>query len=254
VTRSLRTPETAEAPDATRVEALTSRLVFSLLHAAVRLAARVQLPLDRLTELLRTAYFVEYRRRHPRDLAAIADKLGVSLRTAGTLNRSMNDAFFAPETRVEPIRRVTGALLGAPRTPEALGRLTGLDAPEVDRVLTHLAEVGWVEPSGDAFALSGTFRSHLAEDLGARVDAINHQMSVVADSVHQRFLLGGSLGAGARTWSFAARPEDVGPMIDRVFAALRHEAVALEQEALQDPQPARFGLTVAIAAQPPEER
>ncbi len=253
MTRSPRTPEIA-VPDVSRVESLTSRLVFSLLHAAVRLAARVQLPLDRLTELLRTAYFVEYRRRHPRDLAAIADKLGVSLRTAGTLNRSMNDAFFAPETRVEPIRLVTGALLGAPRTPETLVHLTGLDAPEVDRVLKHLAEVGWVEATGDEVALSGSFRSHLAEDLGARVDAINHQMSVVADSVHQRFLLADGPPAGARTWSFAARPEQVVPMIDRVFATLRQEAMALEAQALHDPEPARFGLTVAIAAQPPEER
>jgi hypothetical protein len=241
-------------PDATTVESLTSRLVFSLLHAAVRLAARVQLPLDRLTELLRSAYFVEYRRRHPRDLAAIADKLGVSLRTAGTLNRAMNDAFFAPETRVEPIRRVTGALLGASRSPEELVRLTGLEAPEVDRVLVHLTEVGWVDLGEGNVTLSGSFRSHVAEDLGARVDAINHQMSVVADSVHQRFLLGGVATAGARTWSFAARPEQVGEMMDRVFQTLRAEAVALENDAMHDAHPARFGLTVAIAAQPPEER
>ncbi|MCB9680981.1 MAG: hypothetical protein H6733_05865 [Alphaproteobacteria bacterium] len=229
---------------------LPARLVFSLLEGAVRVAARVEMPLARLTDLLRTAYFLEYRRRNPRDLGVVADKLGVSLRTAGTLNRTLKEAFFAPETEVEPIRQVTGALLGQALDVASLVAQTDLDESAVRRAVTHLVEVGWVEPvagAADTYALSGTLRSFVTDDLQRRVDAINHQVSIVADSVWERFVKGGTQPAGARSWSFAARPEDVAEAIERTFAGLRAEAVGMEEKALAEGTGARFGITVAVA-------
>lgn len=230
------------------VEELSSRLVFSLLQAAVRVATRVHMPLDRITELLRTAYFVEYRRRHPRDLEEVAKKLGVSLRTAGTLNRSLKGDFFTPETRVEPLRLVTGALLGQPRTAEELETVTGMELAEVKRAVRHLEEVGWATTSPEgAVELSGSFRSFLADDLMARVDGINHHMAVVADSVWERFVRRNSTTAGARTWAFAARAEDVAEAMQRVFGMLRSEAISMEEGALKDGVRERYGITLAVA-------
>lgn len=235
----------ADVPDAA-VE-LPSRLVFSLLTAAARVAARVDMPLHRLQDLMRTAYFVEHRRRHPRDLATVAQKLGVSLRTAGTLNRSLTDDFFRPETRVEPLRAVTGALLGGAATVEALAEATELDEAEVRRALTHLAEVGWVGQGADgAWSLTGNLRSFVDEDLPRRIDGVNHQLGIVADSVWSRFVRGETESAGARSWSFAARPADVAAAMGRIFAALRAEAVAAEASALADGVDDRFAITVAV--------
>ncbi|MCB9663325.1 MAG: hypothetical protein H6732_04375 [Alphaproteobacteria bacterium] len=241
-------------PDAASAVELPARLVFSLLKAAVRIAARVELPLTRFQDLVRSAYFLEYRRRFPRDLATVADKLGVSLRTAGTLNRSLTDDFFAPETRVEPVRQVTSALVGEPMDLPNLVVSTDLDEAEVRRAVKHLVEVGWVEARADGtYALSGSFRSYVAEDLARRVDAVNHQLTVIAESVWTRFVHGDDGAAAARTWAFLARPEDVQELIARTLAHLRSEAVALEEQALADGSGRRFAMTVAIAPRDEEE-
>lgn len=238
----------AASDDHEAIEELPSRLVFSLLQAAVRVAARVHMPLDRITELLRTAYFVEYRRRHPRDLDAVAEKLGVSLRTAGTLNRSLKGDFFAPETRVEPLRLITGALLGQPRTADELEALTGLELAEVKRAIRHLEEVEWATVNEQQqVVLSGRFRSYLNDDRQARVDGINHQMAIVADSVWGRFIRRNDQTAAARTWAFAARPEDVEALISRLLPELRAQAIAMEEGALAEGTRVRYGLTVAVA-------
>lgn len=232
------TPESAVA--------LPSRLVFSLLQAAARLAARVEMPLGQITDLLRTAYFLEYRRRHPRDLAQVAEKLGVSLRTVGTLNRELKGPFYAPETAVEPVRRVTTALLGRPSTVEALVDATGLEVAEVRRALAQLQEVGWVEEGDGVFGLSTTLRSYVTDDLQRRVDGVNHQLAIIADSVWARFVRGNTETATGRSWSFVGRPERVHAALDRVVAQLRAEAVELEEDALAEGVRDRFAMTFAI--------
>ncbi len=231
-------PETAVA--------LPSRLVFSLLQAAARLAARVEMPLGQLTDLLRTAYFLEYRRRHPRDLGTVAEKLGVSIRTAGTLNRELKGPFYTPETAVEPVRRVTTALLGRPSTVQTLMEETGLDAPDVRRALAQLQEVGWVEVSAEVFTLSSTLRNHVQDDLQRRVDGVNHQLSIIADSVWSRFVRSNSATATGRSWSFVGTPERVQEAMDRMVHTLRNEAIALEDEALAHGGQDRFAVTLAV--------
>lgn len=225
---------------------LPSRLVFSLLHAAVRVAARVHLPLKRLQDLLRTAYFMEYRRRHPRDLQTVAEKLGVSIRTAGTLNRSLRDAFYSPETQVEPIRQITGTLLRSARTEDELVQLTGLEAPEVRRALKHLSEVGWVVAEGEQYQLAGALRSFVTEDLASRIDGVNHLLAVVGDAVWARFVQDNSETAGARTWAFAARPEDFAEALSLTLQQLRSQAIQMEETALEQGETRRFAITVAF--------
>ncbi len=243
-------PTTARPEDAA---ALPARLVFSLMQAAVRVAARVHMPLKQLQELVRTAYFLEHRRNHPRDLVSVADKLDVSLRTAGTLNKQLRDAFFRPEREVEPIRSVTTALLGGPLSRAGLEEETELEGPELERALTHLGELGWIDIGDDGVVrLSRTLRSWVADDLEKRVDGINHQLSVIAEGVWSRFVRHDTATSGGRTWTFAVREEDLGPLVDRVIAVLRAEAVAAEEAAMADDGGGtRVGMTVAIAPMRP---
>jgi hypothetical protein len=218
------------------------------LTAAVRIAARVEMPLGRITSLLRTAYFMEYRRRFPRDLAIISEKLDVSIRTAGTLNRQLKDDFFAPETRVEPLRQVTAALLVGVETIEDLMAQTNLEEPEVRRTVNQLVQVGWAKMSDSgALSLEGTLRSFVTEDVQRRVDGVNHQMAIIADSVWETFVAEDRETAGARSWSFAARPEALAAAMARMFETLRLEAIALEEDALDSGIHDRFGITVAVS-------
>lgn len=241
---------THDVPGPEDAVALPARLVFSLLQAAVRIAARVHMPLKQLQDLVRTAYFLEHRRRHPRDLASVADKLDVSLRTAGSLNARLREAFFTPEREVEPIRAVTTALLAGPLSRAALSEETGLDDADLDRAVTHLAELGWIasDGAGSTWHISRTLRSWVAEDLEARVDGINHQLGIIAEGVWTRFVRHGDAPAAARTWTFAVREQDLPGLVDRVVHVLRAEAVAAEEIALaEDGGGRRVGLTVAIA-------
>lgn len=238
----------SDSPQVDEAVELPARLVYALLKGAVRVAARVHLPLRTLQDLLRTAYFAEYRRRHPRDLSTVAERLGVSLRTAGSLNRQLREPFFAPETRVEPVRQVTAALLCGALSAEQIEGETGLDAGEVTRVLAHLSEIGWVRQRADGrFGIAASLRVHGNEDLDQRLDAVSHQTTVVADSVWARFARDEQAAAVGRSWTFAARPEDVPAVVARVIATLREEATELEDAAMSAGGGARFGLTVAIA-------
>jgi len=226
-------------------EELPSRLVFSLLRGAVRIAARVGMPLGRVTSLLRTAYFLELRNRHPRDLVKVSDLLGVSLRTAGTLSREVKKDFFAPESRVGPLRMVTEALAERSLTSAELADRVSLDAPELERALRHLLELGFVTEEEGRWVALDELRVFVNDDRVRRIDGLNHQLDVATDAVWAR-LLDDSASAGGRTWAFLARPEDVEAQQDTWFSYLRSRAVELEKAAKEQGGGQLFGLTVAF--------
>ena len=84
-------------------------------------------------------------------------------------------------------------------------------------------------------------------DLDRRFDGLNHQLSILAASVQQRFLVGNDQSARARSWFFAARDADVAPFIEHMVRELRHGAIDLEENALASGPYRRFGVTLAIA-------
>ena len=245
-------PPPPEAPKA--VVQLTTRLLFAFLRSAAKLAARADLPLERFVELAQVAYFQELRKDAPRDLGAVARRLGVSLRTAGTLNRRAKGDFFAPESRVESLRMLTARLLDGPVRQSALFAELG-DPDEDDAVLElersiHLLrQTGWVEATADPdpeLSLSTRLRSFVSDDLDRRLDGLNHQLDILVSSVRQRFHAGNDESARARSWFFAAREADVPDFIEETVRALRHGAIDLEETALADGTYRRFGVTVAI--------
>lgn len=228
---------------------LIGRLVFSLLRAAVRVAARAELPLTQVQELLRTAYFAEYRRRHPRDLATVAGKLGVSLRTAGTLNRQLRDPAFTAETHEAPTRSITGRLAEGPASLDTLVADCALDPDEAPALVDRLVQMSWVHLQDDGtYALTGHLRVFVDEDHHRRVDAVGHQLEIVADAVWARFVKLDEATAGARSWAFVAQPEEVAAALQRTTAHLRAEAVAMETAALASEGPRhRYAITVAFS-------
>ena len=228
-------------------------MLFAFLRGAAKLAARFEVPMDRFVELAQLAYFQERRRQSPRDLGLVARKLGVSLCTVGALNKKLRGNFLAPEEEVEPLRQLTDALLDGPRHRGAL--LDVLDEVDPDRLARSLAlleQYGWLDVQDQdgvdpRYALKTRHRSFVSDDLDRRFDGLNHQLSILAASVQQRFLVGNDQSARARSWFFAARDADVAPFIEHMVRELRHGAIDLEENALASGPYRRFGVTLAIA-------
>jgi len=232
---------------------LENRLVFSLLKAAVRVAARAGLSMRSVVDHADLAYFEEIRRGHPQDLAAVADRLGLSLRTAGSLNRRLKGAFFAPESEVAPLRQVCALLTPGPRTLAELARAAPeLDAKQLRRALRAAGKRGWVRREGERYVLATRLRSHLDDMLGPRIDALNNQMEILAESVWARFIAGEAASAVGRSWTFAARPQEIEAFIDKTIRDLRLGAVTLEESALRTGTPHRYGATIAFARVDPK--
>jgi hypothetical protein len=234
-----------------QVVELSARLLFSLLRSAARLAARFDLPLDRLVELTQLAYFQEIRRDAPRDMGRVARKLGVSLRTAGSLSKKMRGDFLAPEVQVQKLRKLTGILLDGPLKKSALlPAMTDGDSIALERALKLLEENDWLSVSGQAddptYALKTTLRSFVSDDLNRRIDGLNHQLDILTASIQQRFLAGNDKTARARSWFFAARDEDIPGFIEETVKDLRHGAIDLEEAALKTDTYKRYGVTIAI--------
>ena len=228
--------------------ALSSRLVFSLLRGAVRLAARFEMPMAKLIQLTRLAYFAELRRQSPRDLAWVADRLDLSVRTAGSMNKVLKGDFFAPETEVQPIRDVTRILLKGPQTTDQLMAATGLGAGETSRVVHLLQANGWVASADGTHTMKSGVRSFVTADLDRRIDGLNNQMDLLTRSVWSRFVDGDDTHAAARSWVFAAESHAFQAFSARAIRELRHGAVDLEEAALRDGHHDRYAVTIAFSA------
>lgn len=235
-------------PEERAVAELPSRLVYSLVKAAVGVAARARMPMGELVELVQLAYFEEVRKRHPRELSEVAERLGLSLRSVGTLSRRLKQAFFAAEHRIQPARRVSAVLAAGPMTAKEIAAAApDLEPAAVRRALTFLRDAGWLEVQGKSYALSTRLRSYIDEELARRIDALNNQMEIIAASVWSRFVDRAPTASG-RSWTFVARPEELVAFIDETIRRLRHGAIDLEESALRDGRFGRFGVTVAFGS------
>jgi DNA-binding MarR family transcriptional regulator len=236
-----------DRPEEIAVARLPARLVFSLCKAAARVATSARMPMAELLGLMELAYFEEVRRQHPRELGSVAEQLGLSLRSVGTLHRRLKEAFFAAERSFAPARRLTALLVAGPRSlAELTAAAPELEPAQVRRALRELEARGWVTRSGGRYALVARLRSYVDEQLSARIDALNNQMEIIASSVWARFVEGVDTAIG-RSWVFAARTPDLQPFIDQTVRALRHGAIDLEESALAAGTFARFAVTVSFA-------
>ena len=226
---------------------LASRLVYSLLKSAVKVAARAELSMGEVLELAHMAYFEEMRSHHPRELSVIAERLGLSLRTVSTLNRRLKEAFFAAETQVQPARRVAAVLLDGPKTLAELKRATPeLGERSVKAALELLRSNDWVQSENRRYKLSSRLRSYIDESITRRIDGLNNQMEILSSSVWQRFVEADETAVG-RSWVFAARPQDVRQFLDETIRRVRHSAIDLEEAAIADKEFSRYGITIAFA-------
>lgn len=229
------------------VAELPSRLVYSLLKAVVRVAAKANMPMADLTELTQLAYFDELRRSHPRELSTIAEKLGLSLRSIGGLNKRLRQAFFAAEANVQPTREVCSALVdGALSLAELQAALPDLEKTQLRQALAFLKKSEWVEIKERRYQLKGRLRSYVDEQLTRKIDGLNRQMDILASSVWSRFVEGKNTSVG-RSWVFAAKDKDVLTFIESTIKTMRHGAVDMEEAALDEGDYKQYGVTFSVS-------
>jgi transcriptional regulator with XRE-family HTH domain len=220
------------------------RIVFSLLRAAVRVAQRLDVPLDQLVGLLEMAAFREAREQQGLELAEIAGRFGKSLRTVSSLNRRFRGDFFSAEDEVALRREVAMSLDRAPAARDVLAtRFPAISAEALRGAVHDLLREGRVLETEGVLRRDPEMHDFFdATDIAARVDGLNRQMDIVADTVWNRWIEPGKQ-ATARTYVFTSSDADFDALVADVLARVRERAIAAD--AAGDPDARRRGLTLA---------
>lgn len=237
--------------DETTVPEVARRLVYTLLGPAAKLCVRFRVPVGELEQLARLAYYSELRGQGLTQAEA-ARISGKSRRTVVSAEQQLRSDFLAPQEVVTLSRRVEEAIDAGPRTLEAVAAELGADEDEVEHVLEALvaAERAVLNQKTDGsrtWREAGRFRSLVIDHLPARLDGLRHQLEVLVTAVTARFFTDDARPAVGRTLSFRGAAEDVRRFVDELIGVVRHNAVDIEERALQGGERDRYAITLALA-------
>lgn len=222
------------------------RVVYSLLRAAVRVGFRLHLPLSQMVDLLEMAFFQEARETRGLELAAIARLFGRSLRTITTLNQRFRGDFFAPEHEVQLRRDLAAALATQPQTEAELRESFDRPESEISAAIEDLVRGRRILRDGDQLRRNPEDHDFFDEtNLVGRIDGLNRQMDVLADTVWRRLIEPEGGTAAARSYVFAARGEEFDALVADVLAVLQARAIAADASAQEKGSGRRRGITIA---------
>ena len=214
---------------------LIMRVLASVLRIAVRIAVRARVPTKKLTKLLQVTYYQELRKNPEHSVKDIANLLGVSPSTVDGLSARSRSNFYAPETEIEPQRRLILALRRKPLTMSDLkAALPKVKAADLKRHVQSLIDVGWaVACTDNTIALTDKMPSMAHADLIRRFDGLNHQMDITADAIWTGFV-GQSSEALARSWTVLTTSQEFEALQTSAIQTLRYAAVDAEERALAE--------------------
>lgn len=224
---------------------LPSRIVFSLLRAPVKLAARLGLPLQTVVQLLRVAYYQQLRESHPRDRKAVASRLGVSLRTAAELQRQLSEGFLEPEDTVMFNRQVRSLINEKPQTADEVAKTLGTSLDAVNEALKALAANGWTRTdSKKRWSIASVVQSYVGGSPSRRVDGLNRQQDLLAKAAWAAFFAEDGTPDTARTWVFHADPAAFKKLRDETMSTTRQQLFDLDEEAEASPKAEQVGVSI----------
>ena len=215
---------------------MRQRVVHSLLQPVVRLARVLKISLKDLTQGLQLAYYRELR-SEGLSMRSACDHLGISMRTASRLSKSLKTEFFRPEREHSLPRRIEFMLWATPLSRARIRQALPNESSEaIDSALDQLLEDGLaVERSGRVPTYTVARESHRMKRRGwpARIGGLNSLMSTVADTVYARFF-GGSSPALARTLLLRVKPTQL-QRLEEIYETLIFKTLAeLDAEASDD--------------------
>ncbi len=208
---------------------LKSRVVYSLLLSAVKLANLFGMPLKDVTGWVETAYFREVRSRGG-TLKETALQLGVSQRTAVRLSKQLRESFFFLPEVSHNLQRRLEFMLGA--QPMGVARLKQVmpevEPEQIEASLESLLSQGRIleVPGRTMMYRSASNMRHLPRDTWmSRIGGLNSFVENLASATYGRFFKQEDK-TFARTVSFSVRPEDL-PRLEALYA--QHLLTAIKE-------------------------
>lgn len=226
------------------------RIAYSLFRAAARIGLRLGLDLDQMVSLFRMAYFEEARERSGLDLAEIADVFGKSLRTVSSLHNQYRGDFFAPEREVQFRREIAAEVARGSRTrDEILTAFPDRKAVEVIAAIDDLLRDRRILEDGGKLRRNPEDHHFFNEaDIVGRVDGLNRQMDIVAETVWNRLIkTSPPPTAVARSYVFAGTEASVRKLFDDVMELALKRAIQADEEAQKTGGGNQYGLTLAAS-------
>lgn len=225
------------------------RVVYALLGAAVRLAARAGFPLARVRELLDMAYFQEHRRRG-RSLAQVSEALGVSERKGAQLSSLMKKNFMPADAEVGLARKIEFMIwaepLGRARIIQLLRRHEEADIDAAIETLLKEKRVQWVKRGRvDALARTRQNSRLVGQDLERNLDGLQNLCHNLANAAYAGFFRD-EPKASIRTIGFYMRAEDAAELKE-LYSHVWETAVRLEERAKDDPNAMPVDMSVLYA-------
>ncbi|MBA2662802.1 MAG: hypothetical protein H0U74_10935 [Bradymonadaceae bacterium] len=190
---------------------LRERLVYSLIQAGIRLAARSGLSLKELTNLLRIGYFHEFRSQDY-SLAEICEALDISIATAARLSKSLKTNFFQPEQEHELPQRIEYMLwaepLSAPRINQVLPKEQEADVLAAVEILLRDGRIEEHPEHEGVYRLVARHGRLVRENWFSRVGALNSLLRNLVTTVEARFFEPEKASL-SRTLNFRIHPDQV---------------------------------------------
>lgn len=227
------------------------RVVYSLMKPAVRMAARFEVPVRSLSELLRLAYY-EVLVREGLSQKQIADRFGQTTRHVRSLAKRFAGDFFEAEKDVGLIREVESSVAREPGDEATvIARMPAFEPDGIRRALRRLEEQHRIERDGaGSYRIGGTFVVMASEHFHQRIDALNHHLDGLFDAVVARLLRDDRETAMIKTISFSASPAALRAYLDRLEGDLRRDLAGLEERAAYEgDETRRFTLGLHLSAE-----
>jgi hypothetical protein len=214
----------------------------------VRAAARFQIPLRTVADLLRLAYF-ESLRREGLSHGEIGRRLGQSERHMRSFEQRLRGDFFAAEHSIGLAREIEDYVAThGPREVELRKRFGPAGEHEVNEAIDMLLAEGRIIRSEASRLRTGRRYVLLASDrFQQRIDALNHFLDGAYQAIVQRLVHDERYDAMIKTISFSGLPEQVHALRGRLEAQLREQITEIENQASPQHGVRRYAIAVALA-------
>lgn len=229
-----------------------ARIICGLLKPAVRIARHYNLPLKKLTGYLEMTYIDQLQREEKLSNGEIAQIIDKSIRTVGSLLQRYRGDYLVQAEDIALLRAVEAEILrGSQSRADLESILPAADRDRLPWALRTLCESGRVrrvvDRDDERYEASQHLSSWVSADIEGRIDGLNHQMEATASAVFSRFIREENGTSAVRTYSFLARSEQVGRMIEQLIQSLRSQCVEVEEDALESGGGTRYLVTFALA-------
>lgn len=223
------------------------RLVYSLLKPALRVAARFNVPVRTLSELLRLAYY-ETLSREGLSTEIIAERFGQTPRHMRTLAQKLRGDFFAAERDIGLVREVEDAIAtGAGTAAEIADVVKGATPGDTERAVQALLSEQRIEVHDGRWRIGRRYAVLASDQFQHRIDALNHYLDVAVRAVVQRLVHDDRETAMIKTINFGADPRELRAYLDRLEGDLRRAIGQLDESATFAGTSDRFTLAITLA-------